>query len=503
MNPMLKKISAILAATAIGAVSVPYTASLVQAASSPTGIVAVLAQLSDQEIQAAVTELHELGIMEGNEKGEMGENRQVTRAELAKLIVKTFGLEGQSGSPSTLTDANSNAWYYDYAAKVVSLDIMQVENGAFDPNGTVTDDELALVVSKALKRDLKSVQHWMSKFYSQGSKTLRGEVAYLLQTAHKAIPSEQAKVTSVRSLNTMTLIVTFDKPLTAANEVFDKAQKDLSFSNELTITNMPRLKTGSVATYIVPTSVQQADVTYTLTYRGQAAASFVGQDTKVDMTAASQVTNDTFELEALQVNRVVDYGYIIAAYSGGRGANAFVLDDQEQANGVTYQIIPSMQARQVTITPEGGAPIVAKYVPFTQSTDGKQEPKFRLPEGQVLTPGVTYTVTSDWANIASATFVAKAIEPLQIASAAAISEASIEVTLTQDPGDELFAGRSVVLTASNGDQLVAVYKYSSRKGATGVFDLANGRTLNSATAYTVKPVGDWAKAAGELSLTTK
>ncbi|WKL01967.1 hypothetical protein Q0F98_37350 [Paenibacillus amylolyticus] len=55
------------------------------------------------------------------------------------------------------------------------------------------------------------------------------------------------------------------------------------------------------------------------------------------MTTASQVTNDTFEIEALQVNGVVDYGYIISAYSGGRGANAFVLNDQEQQEAKRFK----------------------------------------------------------------------------------------------------------------------------------------------------------------------
>ncbi|MGO4374284.1 S-layer homology domain-containing protein, partial [Paenibacillus sp. MCAF20] len=263
----------------------------------------------------------------------------------------------------------------------------------------------------------------------------------------------------------------------------------------LTLTNMPRLKTGSIATYIVPTSVQKAGETYNLAYKGTAAGSFTGSGTKLNMTTASQVTNDTFELASLKASGVIDYGYIISAYSGGRGANAFVLNDREQANGQTYQIISSMQARQVIITPEGGEPIVAKYVPFTQSTDGKQEPKFRLPDGLTLTPGVKYTVSSDWANIASASFVAKSFDSLQVAGAQAISETSIEVTLTQDPGDELFSGRSITLTAPNGDVLTASYEYSSRKGATGVFDVTNNGKLIAGTTYAVTPVGDWATAA--------
>ena len=130
-------------------------------------------------------------------------------------------------------------------------------------------------------------------------------------------------------------------------------------------------------------------------------------------------------------------------------------------------------------------------MPFTQSTDGKQEPKFRLPEGQVLKPGVTYTVSSDWANLENASFTAKSFDALEVASAQAVSETSIEVTLAQDPGDELFSGRSVTLTAPSGEVLTATYKYSSRKGSTGVFDITNDGKLTPGTTYTLNPVGDW------------
>ncbi|MFF2480056.1 S-layer homology domain-containing protein [Paenibacillus sp. NPDC058071] len=495
MNTMNKKIAAILAATVIGGASLSSILPAAQAfAAAPTeaNAVAVLSSLTDKQIQAAVQELAKLGIMEGYADNTMGEARQVTRAELAKLLVKTFDLK--SAGTTSFSDVRPEAWYADYVTTAAELGVLQANGSAFDPRGTVTDSELTAAVAKALGRDLKSVEHWMSSFYSFASHATRGEAAYLLQTAHRAIPSEQASITDVRSLNAITLIVTFDKPLTAADEVFAKAKTDFSFNGDLTLTNMPRLKTGSVSTYIVPTSVQQAGTEYSLTYKGQNAGSFQGSGTKLAITSASQVTNDTFELASLQANGVVDYGYIISAYSGGRGANAFVLDDNEQANGKTFQIISSMQARQVTITPEGGAPIVAKYVPFTQSTDGKQEPKFRLPEGQQLEPGVKYTVTSDWADIAEASFTAGSFEPLQITSAKATGETSIEVTLAQDPGDELFSGRSVTLTAPNGDKLTATYKYSSRKGATGVFDLANNGKLAADTVYTIEPAGDWAVA---------
>lgn len=483
MKKVSNKLAAVLLATTLGATSLPFAALHAQAAAAP---------LSAGEIQQAVSKMTQLRVMQGYQDRSMGIHQQVTRAELAKMIALTFGLQGKAEQTVSFSDVNPGAWYYNYATALVGKEIMQAKDGRFDPQGTVTSAELVQIVSKALGRDTKSVQHWAERLSSTNGSVTRGEVAFLLQTAHKAIPSANAKVTSVRALNAITLIVTFDAPLTAQDEVFAKAKEDFAFNDGLTLTNMPRLKTGSVATYIVPTSVQKPGTVYTLTYKGNKAGTFAGNVTKLDMTQARQVTNDTFEVEALKANGVVDYGYIISAYSAGRGANAFVLDDSNSADGKTYQVISSMQARQVTITPAGGEPIIAKYVPFTQSTDGVQEPKFRLPEGQVLKPGVTYTVTSDWANIANPTFVAQEVAPLALSEAEALSDTSISVTLTADPKDELFSGRSVELTSADGEKLLATYKYSSRKGATGVFDLQQDGKLKADTTYTVTPVGDWA-----------
>ncbi|TMV52957.1 S-layer homology domain-containing protein [Paenibacillus mesophilus] len=502
MKKVSNKVAAMIVAAAVGATSLPFAVLNVQAAETNPTAAAAVNQVIDQDIRAAVNELLRLGVLHGYEDQSIRENNPINRAELAKMVALTFGLHGKAEKPATLADVDPNAWYSAYASEIVGMGIMEADNGKFNPQAPVTDAELVQVVAKALKRDVKSVNYWMDKYYTATQSATRGEAAYLLGAAHKAIPSENAKITSIKSLNAITLIVTFDAPLTSANELFDKAKADFAFNEGLTLTNMPRLKTGSTATYIVPTSVQKAGTTYSLTYRGEQAVTFAGNATKLDMTASSQVTNDTFELEALKANGVVDYGYIISAYSGGRGANAFVTDDNNSADGKTYQVISSMQARQVTITPESGQPIVAKYVPFTQSTDGKQEPKFRLPEGQTLTPGVTYTVTSDWANIANPKFTAKEIAPLQLAGAEVAGDASINVSLTQDPGDELFSGRSVELTGPNGEKLIATYKYSSRKSAVGVFDIQQNGKLAAGTTYKVAPVGAWA-IPSQVTLTVK
>ncbi|RAR38982.1 S-layer homology domain-containing protein [Paenibacillus sp. MDMC362] len=483
MKTYSNKLAAIMVAAALGTASLPLQVLQVEAAGAPLAV---------QDIEQATQVLSQLRVMQGYQDGSMGITSTITRAELAKMLVLAIGPEGKGETEPSFTDVNPNAWYERYASELVAQDIMQAPGGRFDPRGTVTHAELVHMVSKALKRDAKSVDYWAKRFYSEDGQATRGQAAYLISIAHEAVASEKAKITSVRALNAITLIVTFDAPLTADNEAFAKAKEDFKFNNGLELTNMPRLKTGSISTYIVPTSVQKPGTSYSLTYKGKTAGTFTGNSTKLDMTEVRQAAQDTFELEALKANGVVDYGYVISAYSGGRGDNAFVLDENNSADGKVYQIISSGQGREVTITPAGGQPIVAKYVPFTQSTDGKQEPKFRLPEGQALTPGVTYTVTSDWAQIGNPTFVAKSFEPLDIIGAAAISESSVSITLSEDPGDELFSGRSVELIDTEGGKLMATYKYSSRKGAIGVFDLTQEGKLKAGTTYTIQPVGKWA-----------
>ncbi|WP_430534500.1 LPXTG cell wall anchor domain-containing protein [Listeria rocourtiae] len=299
----------------------------------------------------------------------------------------------------------------------------------------------------------------------------------------------------VESLNAITLQIVFPEALSAdevADSNLDMIKKNFVFSDGLSIVNVPRLKSGSKSTYIVPVTVQQPGKTYTLSYKGTPVETFVGSSAKINMRDSEQVTNDTFELESFQADGVVDYANIIAAYAGGRGDQAFVIDDNNRdANGKQFQVISSLRDRSVTLTGSNGDVYTANYVPFTQASDRRQAPKFRLPVGEKLKPGVTYTITSDWADVASARFTAKEMAPLVIAKATEVDSKSFELTLDKDPGMDLLAGRQVELKGADGTTFVAQYRYSSRKGTTGIFDLVSGE-LSEDTVYTISPINGWA-----------
>ncbi|MDZ5605549.1 hypothetical protein U2I54_00085 [Bacillus pseudomycoides] len=318
------------------------------------------------------------------------------------------------------------------------------------------------------------------------------------QEAKKEKKQQEAQITKLQPLNATTLQLTFSKPLSEEEvklENLEAIKKNFAFDNGLEIVNVPRLKTGATSTYIVPVTVQKLGTKYKLSYKGGKKEKFEESTEKINVRQAKQVTNDTFEIESFLEDGVTDYANIIEAYKAGRGDQAFQLDEENKdKEGKQYQIISSLRDRKVMITSSSGEEIVAGYVPFTQAADGRQAPKFRLPAGQTLQPGMTYTITSDWATVKNPMFTAETIAPLVIQSVEAIDNKSIQIALENDPNMELFAGRKVELQSEDGNKLEAQYRFSSRKGAVGIFDLQNGAMLQSGKKYTVVPMNEWATA---------
>lgn len=463
--------------------------------------IAVTAKSDYGTYQEAIVQLVQQGVLSGYSNGMMKPHQNIKRAEFAKMLVLGLKLEN-SKDDVQLEDVKEKDWYYKYADTAAELGVMTSEDGKFKPNGNITHAEMTDAIAKGLQRDVMSVRSWMTG-YSADQFVTRGDAIQLLATSQKSIRSESAKITEIRSLNKVTMEVTFDQPLTKENESLEAGTSHFVFDNGLKLVNQPQLKTGSFSTYILPTMTQTPGTTYTLTYKGNQSFKIEASDELIGMNEARQVDKDTFEIESLKSDGVTDYGYIISAYSGGRGSNAFILDDNNMSNGKEFQVIPSLRSRSVMITPDGGAAIVANYLPFTQSTDGKQEPKFRLANGAQLKPGVKYTVTSDWLTVKNPTFVAKEAASVQMESVAQVDETSLSLTISQDPGDEIFVQREVKLTGSDGSEAKAQYKVQSRKGATGTFALQDNAKLTAGVTYTVQPIGDWAVSSEVLTFIAK
>lgn len=99
-----------------------------------------------RQIQVAAAK----GILEGRAEQTFDPNGFVTRAEFAKMIVKTFSLENANATES-FDDVNDSDWYKVYVASAVKNGIVNgKEAGKFDPNGQITRAEMAVMSSRAL-----------------------------------------------------------------------------------------------------------------------------------------------------------------------------------------------------------------------------------------------------------------------------------------------------------------------------------------------------------------
>ncbi|MWV42158.1 DUF4822 domain-containing protein [Paenibacillus sp. HJL G12] len=214
MNKYSNKLAALMLAASLGAAALPFNVLHADAAAS---------KLSAEDIQQAVNGLVNLHVLQGYEDGSMEIQNQITRAELAKMVVETFNLQGKANVPVSLTDANPQAWYYQYAAELVGQDIMQAKDGRFDPRGTVSDAELVQIVSKALNRDVSS---WVEGFFAEGGKVTRGQVAYLLNTVYEAIISPNAKITTGQEMANILSSTDWQ-----GTRVYDKDHNDLTKEN--------------------------------------------------------------------------------------------------------------------------------------------------------------------------------------------------------------------------------------------------------------------------------
>lgn len=100
--------------------------------------------------EAAIAQAAEAGIMQGDENGQFGLGRQVTRAEFSVMLVRLMGWE-TSGTVSEITDISADDWY---AAAVSALwEHGAAEGGAFRPGDPITREEMAVMLVRALGYD--------------------------------------------------------------------------------------------------------------------------------------------------------------------------------------------------------------------------------------------------------------------------------------------------------------------------------------------------------------
>ncbi|UHA74861.1 S-layer homology domain-containing protein [Paenibacillus sp. 481] len=121
--------------------------------------------LSDVSNSYAAKEINELvasGVLSGYPDGKFYPFMNMTRAELAKTVVKALKLEPNEQAASPFADVPNDAWYKGYVGAIVKSGIAQgTSSRTFAPNQKVTREELAVFFVRALGMKDKADQ-WKS-----------------------------------------------------------------------------------------------------------------------------------------------------------------------------------------------------------------------------------------------------------------------------------------------------------------------------------------------------
>lgn len=101
----------------------------------------------------AIKWAYEAGIIDGSD-GYFNPSKNITRQEMAKILVEAFRLS--SNGQSTISDVDRNSWAYPYINTLANVGITQLYQNKFNPFGNTTRGEMASFLVRTV--DYKNFQ---------------------------------------------------------------------------------------------------------------------------------------------------------------------------------------------------------------------------------------------------------------------------------------------------------------------------------------------------------
>lgn len=99
----------------------------------------------------AVEYLNDVGIMQGDDKGNFSPDKNVTRAEMAVIICRMIGEDTSATDGTVFSDVPANHWANGFIIKAAELGIVSgYGNGKFGPSDTITYEQALAMVINAL-----------------------------------------------------------------------------------------------------------------------------------------------------------------------------------------------------------------------------------------------------------------------------------------------------------------------------------------------------------------
>ncbi|QPC47563.1 S-layer homology domain-containing protein [Mangrovibacillus cuniculi] len=102
-----------------------------------------------------ISALVEAGVLTGNSDGTFNPTGSLTRAEAAVIVSKLLGLEEDTTSASKFSDVKEGQWWTGYINAAAEAGIIAGYNGKFNPSDVLTRQDFAVIMAKAYALELK------------------------------------------------------------------------------------------------------------------------------------------------------------------------------------------------------------------------------------------------------------------------------------------------------------------------------------------------------------
>ena len=170
----------------------------------------------------SIARADQVGFMKGMEDGTFGMGQNLTRAQFVSLLTRMFGWERVDAETPTFSDASDrNMWYYKDVETAVQHGVAEKGNGTFRPNENITREEIAVMIVRALGyetlageaenmgcpfRDVSSNKGYINLAYDMGIISGMGDGTFAPKGTAKR---EEAAAMMVRCYDKMTSDVDF------------------------------------------------------------------------------------------------------------------------------------------------------------------------------------------------------------------------------------------------------------------------------------------------------
>lgn len=264
--------------------------------------------VTDAKVAAAVERLMALGIVDGYTDGTFRPAKVVTRAEMAKLLVVTVGLEDAvqyAGYTSSFSDVKTTDWYNAWVNVAVSEGLIKgYTDGTFKPANTVTYPEAITMLVRALGyKDENLTGTWPTNFIIKATKigmvkdvafnnggANRGDIGILIDNTlfidnvdadGKVVAGETLVKALVKTTNTVVTVeeITAKGVMDGANEVESAIDMASYLGDTVTV------YTNSDDEIVYVASVGSKNMTVTVKANDVAANTITyAKDSKTDIT---------------------------------------------------------------------------------------------------------------------------------------------------------------------------------------------------------------------------